>query len=66
MNCPKCGKEMEHGFVRSESFIGGVKWMAEKSSKSLGLEGLAKPDALGFCFMEGFRCRDCRSIVIQY
>jgi hypothetical protein len=66
MNCPKCGKEMEHGFQRAESFLGGVKWMAERSSKSMGLESLAKPDSLGFCFLEGYRCRDCHSIVVQY
>jgi hypothetical protein len=66
MNCPNCTKEMEHGYLRAESFIGGVKWMPEKSSKTLGLEGLAKPDALGFCFLEGSRCRECHYIVLQY
>ncbi|NLT36892.1 MAG: hypothetical protein GXX95_01865 [Methanomassiliicoccus sp.] len=65
MNCPNCGKEMEHGFVRAESFIGGVKWMTEVSSKSLGLESIAKPNSLGFCFMEGDRCKECHKILIQ-
>jgi hypothetical protein len=66
MNCPKCGKEMEHGFQRAESFIGGVKWMPERSSKSLGLESLAKPDPMGFCYLEGYRCRDCHNLLVQY
>ncbi len=66
MNCPKCAKEMESGFVRAESFIGGVKWMKEKSNRSLGLEGIAKPDSLGFCFMQGYRCPECRYVIIQY
>ena len=66
MNCPKCSKEMEHGYLRAESFIGGVKWMPEKTSKTLGLESLVKPDALGFCFIEGFRCRECHNLVLQY
>lgn len=65
VNCPNCGKEMEHGFLRAESFIGGVKWMTEVSSKSLGLESLAKPNAMGFCFLEGDRCKECRKIVLQ-
>jgi hypothetical protein len=66
MICPKCTKEMEQGFVRAESFIGGVKWMAERSTKTLGLEYVARPDSLGFCFLEGHRCPECRCIVIQY
>jgi ssDNA-binding Zn-finger/Zn-ribbon topoisomerase 1 len=66
MNCPRCGKDMEHGYIRAESFIGGIKWMREKSTKSLGLETVAKPDMLGFVFIEGFRCPECRLICSQY
>ena len=66
MNCPNCGKEMEKGFVRAESFIAGGKWMNEKTNKTLGLESLAKPDALGFCFIEGHRCWDCHFVVLKY
>jgi hypothetical protein len=66
MNCPDCGKAMEHGFLRAESFIGGIKWMPEKSTKSLGLESVVKPDAVGFCFIEGERCPVCRCLVMRY
>ncbi len=57
---------MEDGYLRAESFIGGVKWMRERSSKSLGVESIAKPDSLGFVFIRANRCKECKFIEFVY
>lgn len=66
MNCPECGMEMELGLLRAESFMGGVKWVKDKSRKSPGKETVSKPDTYGYCYLEGFRCEICHQIIVKY
>lgn len=65
-NCPNCSKAMSPGFLGSESFIGGSKWFLERTRLAFGGEEVAKPNTFGMVYIAGFRCRDCRYLVLQY
>jgi hypothetical protein len=70
MICPKCGEEMEPGYVEAESFVGGMKWRDElhsmKAKIGLGGESISGTDALGFARNLAHRCRNCRLITFEY
>ena len=65
-DCPKCGKQMAPGFLGSESFVSGSKWFLERTRLAFGGEEIAKPNAFSMVYIEGFRCRDCRVLHLQY
>jgi hypothetical protein len=65
MNCPKCGKEMEPGILRSESFIDGAKWLPTGTGRR-GKEAIAGSDLLGYVKIPGFRCAACRTLMLEY
>ncbi|HEY3421087.1 MAG TPA: PF20097 family protein [Methanomassiliicoccales archaeon] len=65
MKCPICGKEMEPGMMRTDSFLGGAKWLGQPYNRS-NKHTLASPDWLGYIKMYGFRCADCRQLVLNY
>jgi Domain of unknown function (DUF6487) len=65
-NCPQCSKPMTPGFLGSESFVGGSKWFLERTRMAFGGEEIAKPNTFGMVYIPGFRCRDCRTMVLQY
>ncbi len=64
--CPECGRPMAHGFLRTESYIGGAKWTARRTRLGAKGEGLVKPDALGYVYLEGYRCPGCRFLALHY
>ncbi len=57
---------MEHGYLGTESFIGGAKWTRTRSR--LGAKGptLVKPGVLGNVYFEGGRCASCRYLLLHY
>jgi hypothetical protein len=57
---------MAPGFLGSESFVGGSKWFLERTRLAFGGEELAKPNTFGMVYIPGFRCRECRTLVLQY
>lgn len=65
MKCPICGKEMEPGLLITESFIGGARWAGGHDGKP-DREKLVKPDLLGNVRLLGYRCHDCRQLVLKY
>lgn len=64
--CPKCGAQMEQGFLGSESFISGMKWFKEKTILALGGEKIKDPGLSGMVYLDGFLCRNCKTIVVAY
>ena len=57
---------MAHGFLRTESYIGGAKWTAKRTR--LGSPGvvLVRPDRFGWVYLEGYRCPTCRFLALHY
>ena len=56
---------MEPGIMRAESFFGGAKWLGlpyRRTNKHI----IVNPDWLGYVKMPGFRCADCRQLVLNY
>ncbi len=64
--CPECGESMEHGYLGSESFVGGARWYTKKSTLGMGGEDLAKSGGLGMVYIEGERCPGCRLLLLRY
>lgn len=64
--CPKCGAQMEKGFLGSESFISGMKWFKEKTILALGGEKIKDPGLSGMVYLDGFLCRKCQTMVVAY
>ena len=64
--CPVCGKAMEKGLLAAESFVGGAKWVKERTRLALGGESLAPPDRWGNVYLDGFRCTGCRILALSY
>ncbi len=51
--------------VRTDSFFGGAKWIGQpyrRANKHI----IANPDWLGYVKMAGFRCAECRRLVLSY
>jgi len=65
-NCPNCSKPMAPVFLGSESFIGGSKWFLERTRLAFGGDEIAKPNTYGMVYIGGFRCRECKSLLLQY
>lgn len=57
---------MSPGYLGSESIIHGSKWFLERTRLAFGGEELVKPDSFGMVYLTGFRCKDCRTLVLQY
>ena len=64
--CPKCGKEMESGYLEAESLVGGAKWQEKRSVLGIGGELLMKPNASGLVYLQGSRCPHCRILMLKY
>ncbi len=72
MNCPKCGIEMEPGYLSSWTYMGisllgpklygfGVDWYGGDKPERLRKAGLG-----GEVKIDGFRCKNCRLVLLQY
>ena len=66
LKCPKCGKEMEGGYIASRE----IKW-TEKKTSVWSLKGLMAENVVGSSpyvgeSVEAYRCRNCRIIIFMY
>lgn len=72
MQCPKCGKEMEDGFMSIAGYsIKGdmpvARWHLEKSRFASGGESLKLSGTYrGVLWLSGARCRACKTMVLSY
>lgn len=65
-NCPNCGKPMESGFLGTESVFTEVAWFKEKTIFGTGGESLDLKGKLSMTYVEGYRCKDCRNLILKY
>jgi hypothetical protein len=70
MKCPKCGGEMEHGYLQVGASVGlGVFWFDRlfehgqqfKAKKERLMTTIAAPRNI-----EGFRCPECKIVLFEY
>jgi hypothetical protein len=73
MKCPKCGEEMEHGFVTITATrdIRNIEWYEKKlemsfNPPSIKREILFDPSSRWMAQVEGFRCISDRLVVMEY
>ncbi len=74
MKCPKCEKEMEHGYLNaaSDPIPSGcatinATWEVEKNSFGSSEDMIALPeDGYGSFVIEGMRCTGCRVLLLSY
>ena len=69
MNCPYCGKEMEHGYAAAGA--GRPLYWTNKDRKLLPMRGkdvvfLPYPGALEKTEPYAWLCRDCCKVIIDY
>lgn len=60
-HCPSCQGELESGLLRTESFIGGAKWIGKA-----GKENIKSPGWSGYVKIKGLRCKNCRILILGY
>jgi len=70
MKCPKCGKEMEEGFV-SAGFNPpdrGIGWSSTKGQTAIDLQPLLGTDHWyqNFAYAKAFRCKSCKLVQFEY
>jgi hypothetical protein len=67
MKCPKCGEEMEEGFMSVPVGLSMARWNIErnKGNPYIG-EVVAVPNLWGELDMAGGRCRTCRLLALPY
>jgi Domain of unknown function (DUF6487) len=65
-NCPNCSKPMAPGFLGSGGMFEGSKWFLERTRLAFGGDEVAKPNSFGMVYIPGFRCRECRTMLLQY
>jgi hypothetical protein len=68
MNCPKCEKEMENGYIHAAA--PGLFWNNEEYSFNRGEpinDGLPSINRIFTgAFFTAYRCRNCQMVVAQY
>jgi len=64
MKCPRCGKDMEEGFVNAPGF--GIVWGNRPLSNLFKGEVIIGNSGLLLTNYHGFRCKDCGFILVQY
>ncbi|MGO1477234.1 PF20097 family protein, partial [Alkalibacterium gilvum] len=66
MKCPYCNQEMENGLVQSSR---GIFW-GKKKHKFFGIpiheEEFSIADGWNTSAINGYCCRDCQKIIIEY
>jgi hypothetical protein len=70
MKCPKCGKEMEHGFLNLPS-MENLEWHDRKNEMSmlprdLKIDILIEPSPWNGYQIEGDRCIEDQILVLEY
>jgi phage FluMu protein Com len=70
MKCPRCGKEMDIGYIETESLFSGIKWRGDIHTiwTMVGVGGdlISGIYPLGLVRMRALRCKDCRLITFMY
>ncbi|MGD0057176.1 MAG: PF20097 family protein [Methanomassiliicoccales archaeon] len=69
MLCPKCGTEMEHGYLQIGSSVAlGVFWFDRRFEH--GQQFMANKERLMHApaprNIEGFRCQKCKVVLFEY
>ena len=67
MDCPKCGKEMNFGTIKSKSII----FWTENSNKLISLPGkkdvwLYSPNDFGQDAPPAWLCNECKTVILEY
>ena len=65
MNCPKCGKIMEHGLVQAST----LTWVRKKHKISLlpkKGEVMLGRSIMGYCAIPSHICKDCKTVLMDY
>jgi hypothetical protein len=57
---------MAPGFLGSEGLVAGSKWYLERTRLGFGGEEIAPTSGFGMVYIAGFRCRDCKALLLQY
>ena len=63
MKCPKCGKEMEEGYIRTGQ--PWLSWVDHKTWNNLSGEILVGGELKG-AHLPAFRCEDCHMVIARY
>lgn len=64
--CPYCNEKMEAGLIESEGIVSGMKWVQKKRILGIGGEKIGKSNISGLTYLEGFRCKNCRMMILKY
>ena len=62
MNCPKCGKEMENGYLYGQA---PLLW-SERSEKKLLIARDGDEQIFDGGFPQACICKKCRKIIVDY
>lgn len=57
---------MSPGFLGSEGLVAGSKWYMERTRLGFGGEELAATSGFGMVYIAGYRCRDCKLLILNY
>jgi len=57
---------MEHGFLGMEKIFSDVGWFKVKTTFGTGGESLSLKDRLSMIYIEGERCRECKTLLLRY
>ena len=63
--CPYCRAPLEKGVVGAESLTGGANWYKSRSTLALGGEPIGDSATGGMVWLDGYRCRNCRKLILQ-
>lgn len=67
MKCPKCGQEMNPGFLQAGNMMSFNKHIHKLSINPKDKEDVAiASNTFRFCNFSGFICRDCGLVTFDY
>jgi len=64
--CPQCEESMDLGTLGFFTLAGGARWFKERSWLMLNGDPIIKNPLGGDTWLDGFRCRRCRLLLIRY
>jgi hypothetical protein len=67
--CPQCSREMESGYLLTPTFfLRSVRWSTHWVMDPIQLKGekIVPTDWWGSIKIAGYRCKDCRLLVLTY
>ncbi len=64
--CPYCKEEMEYGLIEGEGIVSGMKWVKKKRIMGIGGEKIGTSNVSGLTYLEGYRCPNCKKMILDY